>query len=53
MIRTRAWYSGKAVANFGLKHYDQAIERARRAIASSELRHRRHGPLWRRSPWRS
>ena len=28
-----AWYGGKAVANFGLKNYDQAIELARRAIA--------------------
>jgi adenylate cyclase len=27
------WYGGKAVANFGLKNYDQAIELARRAIA--------------------
>ena len=27
-----AWYGGKAVANFGLKRYDQAIELARRAI---------------------
>ena len=28
-----AWYGGKAVANFGLKNYDQAIELARQAIA--------------------
>jgi TolB-like protein/class 3 adenylate cyclase/tetratricopeptide (TPR) repeat protein len=28
-----AWYGGKAWANFGLKHYDQAIDLARRAIA--------------------
>ena len=27
------WYGGKAVANFGLKNYDQAIDWARRAIA--------------------
>ena len=27
------WYGGKAVANFGLKRYDQAIELARQAIA--------------------
>ena len=27
------WYSGKAVANFGLKRYDQAIEEARQTIA--------------------
>ena len=27
------WYGGKAVANFGLKNYDQAIELARQAIA--------------------
>ena len=27
------WYGGKASANFGLKHYDQAIEQARQAIA--------------------
>ena len=27
------WYDSKAWANFGLKHYDQAIELARRAIA--------------------
>jgi tetratricopeptide (TPR) repeat protein len=27
------WYGGKAAANFALKHYDQAIEQARRAIA--------------------
>ncbi len=27
------WYVGKARADFGLKHYDQAIELARRAIA--------------------
>ena len=27
------WYGGKARANFGLKHYDQAIELARQAIA--------------------
>jgi tetratricopeptide (TPR) repeat protein len=29
------WYGGKALANFGLKNYDQAIELARRAIAIS------------------
>jgi adenylate cyclase len=28
-----SWYGGKAVANFGLKNYDQAIELARQAIA--------------------
>jgi adenylate cyclase len=28
-----AWYGGKAVANFGLKNYDQAIDWARQAIA--------------------
>jgi len=28
-----SWYSGKAVANFGLKRYDQAIEEARQTIA--------------------
>ncbi len=28
-----AWYGGKAVANFGLRNYDQAIELARQAIA--------------------
>jgi adenylate cyclase len=28
-----AWYGGKAVANFGLKNYDQAVDWARRAIA--------------------
>jgi tetratricopeptide (TPR) repeat protein len=27
------WYGGKAVANFGLTNYDQAIEQARQAIA--------------------
>ena len=27
------WYGGKAVANFGLKRYDQAVDWARRAIA--------------------
>jgi adenylate cyclase len=27
------WYGGKAFANFGLKHYDQAIEAARQATA--------------------
>ena len=27
------WYGGKAVINFGLKRYDQAIEQARQAIA--------------------
>ena len=27
------WYGGKAVANFGLKNYDRAIEQARQAIA--------------------
>jgi adenylate cyclase len=27
------WYAGKAEANFGLKHYDQAIELARKTIA--------------------
>ena len=27
------WYGSKAWANFGLKHYDQAIEWARRSIA--------------------
>jgi tetratricopeptide (TPR) repeat protein len=29
----RYWVGGKAVANFGLKNYDQAIEQARQAIA--------------------
>jgi tetratricopeptide (TPR) repeat protein len=28
------WYGNKASANFGLKRYDQAIELARRAIAT-------------------
>jgi tetratricopeptide (TPR) repeat protein len=28
-----SWYGGKAVGNFGLKNYDQAIEQARKAIA--------------------
>ncbi len=27
------WYGGKAVANFGLKRYDQPIEQARQTIA--------------------
>jgi adenylate cyclase len=27
------WYGGKAVANFGLKRYDQAIEQLRQTIA--------------------
>ena len=27
------WYGGKAIANFGLKRYDQAIDWARQAIA--------------------
>jgi adenylate cyclase len=27
------WYSGRAVANFGLKRYDQAVEEARQTIA--------------------
>jgi adenylate cyclase len=30
-----SWYQGKAAGHFGLKQYDQAIEWARRAIASS------------------
>ena len=32
-LQLAAWYGGKAVANFGLKNYDQAIEWARQAIA--------------------
>jgi adenylate cyclase len=28
-----SWYGGKAVANFGLKNYDKAIELARQALA--------------------
>ena len=32
--RSPIWYGGKAWANFGLKNYDQAIELARRAIAT-------------------
>ena len=33
MQRSIYWYDSKAWANFGLKHYDQAIEAARRALA--------------------
>ena len=45
------FYGGKAWANFGLKHYDQAIEWARRAIAiNPNIASIFMRSLWRRSP---
>jgi class 3 adenylate cyclase/TolB-like protein len=39
------WYSGKALAHFGLKQYDQAIEWARRSIAGTPNNISAHGAL--------
>jgi adenylate cyclase len=39
------WYSGKAVAYFGLKQYDQAVDSARRAIAIAPNNVMAHGLL--------
>ncbi len=45
------WYGSKAVANFGLKRYDQAIEwLARRSRSIRTTSRGRIRPLWRRSP---